>query len=403
MVKRVWDVLILGGGAAGLVCAIEAKRRSGAKSVAIIEKNDRVGKKLLATGNGRCNLTNTNINGNTQKYYVGSFSNQAEKLLREFDADALRRYFSCLGLLTREDSEGRCYPITNQASSVLDVLRFACERDGVEMLCGELPHSVRKNGELFQIKTAQIEYLAKKLVIACGSKAAPKLGGSAGGLDIARNFGHKIVPFSPALCPVPVKSDLLRSLKGLRAKAAVRLREHTETGEVQFTENALSGICVFDLSLFAKPGDVISLDLLSDYAEETVYELINENQERFSGLTADNLLTGMLQKRLAQAVMKQAGVTSFSVNCSELSVEDIKAIAHTVKHLPFTVGKVGGFEQAQCAMGGVLGSEINENTMESKKVKNLYFCGEVIDICGLCGGYNLHFAFASGYRAGGSL
>ena len=118
MVRRVWDVLILGGGAAGLVCAIEAKRRSGAKSVAIIEKNDRVGKKLLATGNGRCNLTNTNINGNTQKYYIGSFSNQAEKLLREFDADALRRYFSGLGLLTREDSEGRCYVMAWRCSAV---------------------------------------------------------------------------------------------------------------------------------------------------------------------------------------------------------------------------------------------------------------------------------------------
>ncbi len=401
--QRVFDVVILGGGAAGLVCAIEAKRRRYETTVAIIEKNERVGKKLLATGNGRCNLTNMLINGNARNCYVGTFSKQAEKLLQEINADALRRYFYDLGLLTRADSEGRCYPLSNQASSVLDVLRFACERYGVEMLCGELPHSVRKNGELFQIKTKQNEYTARKLVIACGSKAAPKLGGSAGGLDIARNFGHKIIPFSPALCPVPVKSEVLRSLKGIRAKATVRLGEHTEAGEIQFTENALSGICVFNLSFFARPNEMIFVDLLSDFPEETVCNLIAENKKRFAALTADNLLTGILQKRLAQAVMKQAGVSNFSVNCGALLAEQIKAIARTVKRLPFTVSNVNGFEQAQCATGGVLGNEINENTMESKKVKNLYFCGEVIDICGICGGFNLHFAFASGCRAGGSI
>ena len=404
------DVVIIGGGAAGLVCAIEAKRQDRSKTVAIIEKNDRVGKKLLATGNGRCNLTNTRINGDVRQYYTGSFAGQTASLLRRLNADWLRRYFAALGLLTRSDSEGRCYPLSNHASSVLDVLRFGCERYGVEFICGEQPHSVKKAGELFRIKTAHNEFAARKLVIACGSKASPKLGGSAGGLDMARNFGHRIIPFSPALCPVPVSSGLLRSLKGIRAAAAVTLTAQdnrflpkTESGEIQFTENALSGICVFNLSLFARPGDILVVDLLSDYPEQQVFEIIAENKKRFSKLTADNLLTGILQKRLAQAVMKQAGVSDFSVPCGSLLPGQIEAIVRTVKHMSFSAEKITAFEQAQCASGGVAGSEINEKTMESKKVKNLYLCGEVIDSCGICGGFNLHFAFASGYLAGGSL
>lgn len=397
-----FDALIVGGGASGLMCAITAKRRNPKLNIAIIEKNDRVGKKLLSTGNGRCNLTNTHISADK---YVGSLN--VKSLFAKYDADFLLREFMSLGLLTYADSEGRVYPVSRQASSVLDVLRFACNRYGVKIFCGEQIRTLKRESGEFRIKTAENEFFGKKLVIACGSKAAPKLGGNASGADYLRNLGLAVEPFQPALCPVQVKSDVLKSLKGLRAAGNVSLLRNgkpvkTECGEIQFADGALSGICVFNLSLYAKNGDIISIDLLPDYSEKELYNILISNIELFAGLTADNLLTGILQKRLAQAVMKQIGMKDFSRLCGELTDTEIKKAAKTLKSMDFAVTQLSGFEHAQCAKGGVKANELSER-FESKKVRNLFVCGEAVDICGECGGFNLHFAFISGMIVGEQL
>ena len=392
-----FDALIVGGGASGLMCAITAKRQNPKLNIAIIEKNDRVGKKLLSTGNGRCNLTNTRISA---EKYVGSLN--AKSLFEKYDATFLLREFKSLGLLTFADSEGRVYPVSRQASSVLDVLRFACNRYGVEIFCGEQIRTLKhENG------TAESEFFGKKIVIACGSKAAPKLGGNASGADYLRNLGLAVEPFQPALCPVQVKSDVLKSLKGLRAAGNVSLLRNgkpvkTECGEIQFADGALSGICVFNLSLYAKNGDIISIDLLPDYSEKELYNILISNKELFAGLTADNLMTGILQKRLSQAVMKQSGMKDFSRLCGKLTDIEIKKAARTLKSMDFAVTELSGFEHAQCAKGGVKANELSE-CFESKKVRNLYVCGEAVDICGECGGFNLHFAFISGMIVGEQL
>ena len=397
-----FDALIIGGGASGLMCAAEAKRQNPKLNIAIIEKNDRVGKKLLATGNGRCNLTNLRVSADK---YTGSY--KTGNLFERYDAEFLLRKFKALGLLTYSDSEGRVYPVSRQASSVLDVLRFACERNGVEAFCGEQIRSLKRENGGFRIKTAENEFLTKKLVIACGSKAAPKLGGSASGADYLRNLGLAVEPFQPALCPIQVKSEVLKSLKGLRAAGKVTLTRNgnavkSECGEVQFSDGALSGICVFNLSLYAKGGDVISVDLLPDYSEKELYNILIKNKELFANQNADNLFTGILQKRLAQAVMKQSGVKDFSRLCADLTENELKQTAKTVKGMTFGVTQLSGFEQAQCARGGVKGYEIGDK-FESKRVRNLFVCGEAIDICGECGGYNLHFAFVSGMIVGEQL
>lgn len=397
-----FDALIVGGGASGLMCAITAKRQNPKLNIAIIEKNDRVGKKLLSTGNGRCNLTNTRISA---EKYVGSLN--AKSLFEKYDATFLLREFKSLGLLTFADSEGRVYPVSRQASSVLDVLRFACNRYGVEIFCGEQIRTLKHENGGFHIKTAESEFFGKKIVIACGSKAAPKLGGNASGADYLRNLGLAVEPFQPALCPVQVKSDVLKSLKGLRAAGNVSLLRNgkpvkTECGEIQFADGALSGICVFNLSLYAKNGDIISIDLLPDYSEKELYNILISNKELFAGLTADNLMTGILQKRLSQAVMKQSGMKDFSRLCGKLTDIEIKKAARTLKSMDFAVTELSGFEHAQCAKGGVKANELSE-CFKSKKVRNLYVCGEAVDICGECGGFNLHFAFISGMIVGEQL
>lgn len=400
-----YDALVIGGGASGLMCAITAKQKNSKLKIAIIEKNDRVGKKLLATGNGRCNLTNRHLSA---AKYTGSFQKQCEQLLKHCDTSMLLERFSKLGLLTFFDRDGRCYPLSRQASSVLDVLRFACERCGVDVFCGEIVNSLKKRGGCFEIVTRENRYTAPKLVIACGSKAAPKLGGTASAADYLKNFGHHFVSFSPALCPLKTKSPLLKSLKGVRSAATASLIRgnhliKTERGEVQFADGALSGICIFNLSLYARQGDSVLLDCLPDISEKELYTLLQQHCLLFSQNTTDTLLTGILQKRLAQAILKASGIREFSASCRSLNETQLRRIAKTVKSFSFTVTEHGSFDQAQCAAGGVKGSEIDETTMQSKLCQNLYICGEAVDICGECGGYNLHFAFASGITAGEQL
>ncbi len=400
-----YDAIIIGGGASGLMCAVTAKQNNPKLRIAVIEKNDRVGKKLLATGNGRCNLTNCSIDSSK---YIGSFGKQSEHILKRYDTAQLLYRFGKLGLLTFADSEGRCYPLSRQASSVLDVLRYACERCGAEIFCGENINSIKNSGGRFEVVTRENRFSASKLVIACGSKAAPKLGGTASAADYLKNLGHQLIPFSPALCPLKTDSGLIKSLKGIRAAANVSLirsnrQIKSEHGEVQFTDGALSGICIFNLSLYAQKGDAITLDLLPDISEEELFKLLLRYQELFARRGVEDLFTGILQKRLALAILKASGIRDFSADCRSIGKEQLLRAANTVKAFSFNVTDRCGFEQAQCAAGGVRGSEIDETTMQSKVRKNLYVCGEAIDICGECGGYNLHFAFASGILAGEQL
>lgn len=401
---ELYDALIIGGGASGLLCAIAAKRKNPLLRVAVIEKNERVGKKLLSTGNGRCNLTHAAVDSS---HYTGSFRRQSQSVLDRFGTAELLAYFRRLGLLTSCDSEGRYYPLCRQASAVLDVLRFNCEAVGAKVFCSQTIRSV-KHRERYTVTTADRVFCADKLVVAAGSKASPKLGGSGSAADILKNLGHRFVPFSPALCPVLVQSGLLKGLKGLRAQGKVTLLRdgkavRAEYGEVQFNEQNLSGICVFNLSLYAHGGDVIALDLLPDISEKELNILLLQNKKTYAALTADNLFTGILQKRMAQAVLKTAGCTDFAKNCAGCTDAELQRAAQTAKSMCFSVTGNEGFDRAQACTGGVYGGEIDEKTMRSKKQKNLWVCGEAVDLCGECGGYNLHFAFASGIIAGKNL
>lgn len=401
-----FDVAVIGGGAGGLFFTALYSRLHKKHKIAVIEKNQRVGKKLLVTGNGRCNLTNLNIYPHN---YHGTFACNASDILDACPPEMLLDIFKELGLITRADECGRIYPKSNQASSVLDVLRYNCERDNVTFFCEKKAVKIEKINDIFTVYTDKGILTCNKLLIASGGAAAPKAGGDKSGYELLKSLGHTIIKPSPALCPVGVKSDLLRGLKGIRVQGEVALilddkKTASESGEIQFAENALSGICVFNLSQYIEKDRKYKLRL-SLMPEENFGEIISilkNNKEIFSNLDAENLMTGIFHKRVALALMKTSGI-SLNKKVSEINEREIKTLAGLINAFDFEVSGTGDFGNAQVTKGGVKGNEVTASTMESKKTKGLYVIGEALDCNGDCGGFNLHFAFATAYIAANGI
>lgn len=405
MCKKNYDVIIVGGGAGGLATAISSKRKNKKLSVCILEAQSKIGRKILATGNGRCNLTNMNLSA---KNYNGSFD--VENTIKKYTPNKLIEFFYSIGLVCSEENNGLVYPLSRQSSSVLDVLRLACEKYGIEFFCDCKVDLIKKNNENFSLKTSLGNFIAQKVVVATGGKAYSSLGANASGLDLLKNLNHKITTTYPALCPVEVKNDYIKSLKGIRAKGRVTLYDenkkiYSEQGEIQFTENSLSGICIFNLtpylSKIEKP--FIKINLLTDYSKKEIYEMLLHRKKLFSNLSLENYFTGFFHKMIGISLLKSANITPLNRECKTLTENEIKKLVDIICGWKFECKKCTDFKKAQVMYGGVAGNQINKLTFESKIVKNLYICGECIDICGDCGGFNLHFAFASGLIAGENL
>lgn len=401
------DAAVIGGGASGLICACTAaKKLNGKGTVTLIEKNPRTGKKILVTGNGRCNLTNIN---SSEKNYLGSFKKSVSSVLSDISPKDLLDYFYTLGLVTTTDSEGRVYPLSKQASSVLDVLRNECKRQNVKELCDCEIDDIKINKNSFLLIGGEKRITAKKVVIATGGKTTDKLGCDGKMLKILKNLGHTVTPLSPALTYIKVDSSLPKSLKGIRASCSTKLISNGKNimqtnGELQFSEKGLSGICMFDLSCLVneKENQEISVNFIpdnsfSDNLNMLMYRISNQKAE-----PCENLFTGLFHKNLAHAVLKTSGI-SLTKTIGDLCSAQIKTLCKNITDMRFKVVGKGGFENAQVTLGGIVGEQINEHTMESKVVKNLYICGEAVDIAGFCGGYNLQFAFASGILAGRNI
>lgn len=402
MNQSFYNTIIIGGGASGLMCGAVSAKRSKTKRVLILEGQPRIGKKLLVTGNGKCNLTNMQLSENN---YHGSFD--ISPLIRRISPETLISYFEDLGLSCTADNEGRVYPQCKQASAVLDVLRLENERRGVYLQCGAYAKSVRKNGSHFSVKTDTETFQTEKIVFATGGKASPGSGGNASGLDLLKNLGHTIVKPLPCLLPIDVKSDLIKSLKGIRVSGTVQLLDDqkkvaSETGEIQFTDTSLSGICVFNLSsvIHKTENPMLQVSLLPKVSEEEMYVLLEKRKHIFAKNTLEDYFCGLFHKRIGHALLKSANIIPFSRRCADLKDGELKRLAHLINHWNFQAIKPASFVKAQVMSGGVLGSEINNKTMESKIVPGLFICGEAVDCCGYCGGYNLHYAFSSGIFAG---
>ncbi len=405
-----YDIIIIGGGASGIMCAIKAKENNPDKSVAILEKQNRIGRKLLSTGNGRCNLYN--INANNTEFYHGSFKKHLKTMFKNCSVTKIAEEFGKLGLITHSDNEGRVYPYSNHAGSVLDILRYRLAELDVNIICESAAVSVTNTDDKFTVITDKDKFSCTKLVVSTGSPASPKLGSDASGVNLLNKLGHKTLEFSPALCPLDVVDNSpVSSLKGIRQKGFASLYDgdrfiKTEIGEIQFTETSLSGICLFNLSSYVKKltNPIISLNL-NPYNEnygQLIY-VLKLNAERFKNRELRTFLDGMFVNKLGINIMKSAGIKNFTRKTSTLTKPEIESICDTVYDWKFKVKKPFDFGKAQVCSGGVFGDEIDPKTMQSKLINNLYICGEAVDINGDCGGFNLNFAFASGIIAGESL
>lgn len=391
-------VAIIGGGASGLCCAIEAAK--GKNDVTIFEAKDRVGKKILATGNGRCNMLNAFAK--CDDYSSPDF---VRAILSTCGANEVRHFFEDLGLYTRQDEEGRTYPLSNQASSVLDVLRLECERTGVKIICGKEITNITRKGNAFFVDNEAFD----KVVIACGSKASFK---NFTGYELVKNVGHTVTKLMPGLTKLTVKDNTYtKQLKGIRHKVLLSLyidskKVSEEKGELLFTDYGLSGIAVMQLSSliarhFKKSKELpkINCDFVPDMNFDEVYKKIIKIINHSEKMKCENLLTGFMPKKLGEVVVKSAAVP-LTKAIGELKESEIRKIVSLSKKFTFEIASLRAFDEAQIVCGGALLKEFDSLSLQSLKHKGLYACGEILDVDGPCGGYNLLWAFASGISVG---
>ena len=396
-------IIIIGAGASGMMAALTATEVPG-RRVILLERQQRAGRKLLATGNGRCNLTNT---GATLENYHGENRDFAAPALDAFPPQAVLNFFRGLGLVTVEEYGGRVYPLSDSANSVLDVLRFHLEARGVELKAAEPAREVKREKQGFIIVTDSERLHADKLIVACGGAAGAKLGGVSDGYELLKMLGHKRTALYPSLVQLVTAPEYPRALKGVRADCALRLYAGENLlaesgGELQFIETGVSGPAVFDLSRAAATGGkglTLAADFLRGYDVDALFCLIKQRCETLPALPAGDMLTGIVHNRLGKMLIKYAGLNA-AASLRELNDEAFQKLAKACKDFRLPVQGTEGFDKAQVTAGGVKTSGFNPETLESWFVPGLFACGEVLDIDGDCGGYNLQWAWASGRLAG---
>ncbi len=393
-----FDIIVVGGGASGMVSAICAKRQNPELHIAILEKNDRFGKKLALTGNGRCNISNKNI---TLENFHGANPEFAKNAFEKFNLDDTKSFFESIGVIFKEGEKGKLYPYSLQASSVVDALRFCLQKEGVEAFLNEEITSIEKKGDCFILSGEKV-YKAKSVIISSGGKSGGKIA-SDSGYKLLSVFGHTVSPLSPAIVQIKTDNTLTKQLKGVKIDANASVLKNgkvfkSDFGEVLFCDYGLSGPPILQLSAHLRKGDEISLDLMPDYSEKELAELLYNRSVVLTDTPAGEFFTGLLQKRLGQVVLKINGYKIDDLFAPDY--KEIIKIAHTIKNFIFKFIDTNGFVNAQVTHGGVLTSEFSPNTLMSKKVDGLFASGEVLDIDGDCGGFNLQWAWSSGFLAG---
>ena len=397
-----YDICVIGAGASGMIAGIAAKKHNKDASVLIIEKNERVGKKLINTGNGRCNISNADISA--EHYY--SSCNSYFDYFDGFSPDDTKNLFFEMGVLFKEEENGKIFPYSLQASSVLDAIRFECERLGVIIHCGERVKSAKRQNDGFSVVTDCGEYESLSLIVAAGGAASNKHGGCEDGYAVLDRFGHKCKRIYPTVTAVKTKTELIKPLKGI--KADVNLTIHAKGnkksafGEILFTEYGLSGPSVLLLSqmLDGKADDAwFDIDFMPEFSFDEVVSLIKERKAHVYDNKLENFFIGMLNKRIGQTIIKSSGL-ELSSNASDLQEKQLRGIASQIKKFRLEITGVRGFEYAQVTGGGIELDKFDSATLQSKLCKGLFACGEVLDITGDCGGFNLQWAWTSGFKAG---
>ena len=401
-----YDVAVVGGCAAGITAAIAAKRQNPELNIVIIEKLPRIGKKILATGNGRCNLTN--LNAVCTDYKNPAF---VSRVFEKYSPDKVIEFFESMGLLTFSDSEGRVYPGSNMAASVLDVLRYEVEGLGIDVICDTAVSQITKKSVGFAINN---EYECRKVLLATGGKASPSQGSDGSGYSLAKQLGHTVTKLYPSLVPLTA-SEAPKALKGVRARNVKLTLENGKVlketkGELLFTDNGISGIAAMELAALAeesvsavKAKTFTHIDFLPGMTEKELVNYLLKVKDIKGYCPMDMLFVGTLPKAIGIEICKAVKLYKQDKPISFFSYRDIACIAAKAKNYVLEITGTKGFANAQVTSGGIPVSEINAETMESKLCKGLYFAGEITDVDAGCGGYNLQWAFASGLLAGENL
>ena len=399
------QVVIIGGGAAGMAAAIAAADAGSA--VVLLEGGKQPGKKLLSTGNGRCNLTNMVQNPSCYRTSEGSMEeNRAVwQVIRRFGCEETKQFFGGLGLYFK-NRDGYLYPRSSQAQTVLAALVQGMEQRGVDVRTEAKVCGIERREDGFLVRTAEQSFRADRVILCCGGMAAPATGSDGNGYELAKAFGHSVIQPLPALVPLYGESGPLKKAAGVRTDGRITLLVNgkeaaSDTGELQITDYGISGIPVFQVSRFASVG------LEKGEQVEARISFLPEYEEPESFLAqvwkkcGDTLsiLNGLFPEKLSMALLKKAGIV-LHAPMERIPEKKRKLLTEMITAYPMTVTKTGGFDRAQVTAGGVRLSEVELRTMESKLVPGLQFAGEILDVDGICGGYNLQWAWASGVLAG---
>lgn len=398
------NIAVIGGGAAGLMAAIVASE-NGAK-VDIWERNDRVGKKILATGNGKCNFSNRQMSMN---HYFGNDLSIPEMILNRFDVSDTEYFFRNLGMMIRA-KDSLLYPYSEQASTVLDVLRFKVAELDIQILTEELVTEVTNLAEnKFKVASKRKSKIYDKVILTCGGMAAPKTGSDGKGYVLAKSLGHIVTPLCPALTGLRVKDKDFKAIAGVRCQVSLEMLLSNQTvmqekGELQLTDYGISGIAVFQMSRIAgfalqkKQKVQVAVDLCPDIELQELKLLLQQKKHRFANRNIDSFLSGFINKKLSLYLCKKVGLNTNSL-INEIDDNKIYALVNICKNWILEIEDMNSYEQAQVTAGGISFEQLDEN-LQSKIYQGLFFAGEILDIDGKCGGYNLQWAWSSGYIAG---
>ncbi len=400
-------VIVVGGGAAGMTAAISAKRLGA--DVTLLERNPRVGKKILATGNGRCNFTNiyadiTCYSGNNPKFAYSALAN--------FTAEDTINFFEKLGIAHKVEELGKVFPMSDQASSLLDVFLYELEELGVNIVCDAAVEEITKIKEKFIIRLKNgEEYEGDRVILAAGGKAMPSSGSDGNGYNLASKLGHTVSDVFPALVQMMLEGPFFKRINGIKFVGTAEVIHNNkslakDSGDILFTNYGVSGPPILQIS--RKAGELLNegkeaylkVTVMDMMSKEELKKLISKRFQTGAKKPVDFSLVGLINKRLIPVVLLEAGINDLKCPVAKLSAQEQERIIDILTDWRFKIRGTKGWQSAQVTAGGIDTGEINKNTMESKLVKGLFFAGEIIDIDGKCGGFNLQWAWSSGFIAG---
>lgn len=400
-------VIIIGGGASGMIAAISAGRQ-GAK-VTILERNPRIGKKILATGNGRCNFTNINTDIDC---YNGKNPKFAFSALSTFGVNQTIHFFEKLGIQHKVEDEGKVFPMSDQASSILDVLRYELEQIGVNVICNAYVKKIvhKKSSFIIELENGST-FKGDRVILATGGKAMPSSGSDGNGLQLAAKLGHAVVDIFPALVQLKLEGNFFNQIQGVKFVGTAELLHKNKSimkdrGDILFGNYGVSGPPILQISRKAgqllhqnKPA-ILKISLIDTIPVHQLKKLLAQRFKDGANKTIQFSLVGLINKRLIPILLKESGIKDLKRPAGNISAKECENIANILTQWKFNVKGTKSWPSAQVTAGGVATHQINQSTMESKIVKGLFFAGEIIDIDGQCGGFNLQWAWSSGFISG---